>query len=1143
MGVVGYRRMRHALAAAVGAAFCVAAGAGSLSPELAQQFGRQKDADVIVILRDQLPGVQASHGAHSARHAALAAAQAPVVDVMQRGKAQKVRGFGTFNAIAANVTKDVAAQLAAHPAVQAVVLDKPIKAAPKRASLLGGVAADAAGAVSAAGAATSSGANASPDLCNTLEPEALQLMNAAYASTSVPQAQQVLDGAGRPVTGRGVKVAFIADGLDPTIPGFTRPDGSSVFFDYQVFNGDPAGTATAGAEAFGDASSIAAQDMPNGTPLTFDISKFVNASHPLPSPCNIRIRGVAPGASLAGLNVFSNLGYTTTSMFVQAIEYAVEQDDVDVINQSFGGTPYPDTENDPISLADAAAVRAGVTVVASTGDAGTAGTLGSPATDPWVISAGASTQFRFYRQTAYGALGITGGGTLSDNISSLSSGGFAIWTPRTVDVVAPGDLGWALCSTNVTLYNDCTDFNGKPSGIESFGGTSEAAPLTSAVAALVIQAYRSTHGGASPSPALVKSIIMSTATDLGAPAFEQGAGLVNALKAVNVALSIRDSNGSPRGHGDGVVASPSASEATDYPGTRLTRSFKVTNTGTSTAHLTPTLQVLGAALAGQTITVPLNPATDPTFVNTTGATRTYTKRTFVVPPGADHLDGTIAFQSPLGTAPLVYFSLVDPSGKQATYSIPQGAGSGYAHTDVVHPMAGTWTALIWTRPVGVAGSYTGPVQFTWSAERFSTYGSVSPSSLDLAAGASATLSASFAMPSTPGDVAAEVRFGNSGSSSSPNFPAIPVTLRSLVPVGPTGAAFGGTLTGGNGRPGAGPVQTFEFDVPAGLKDLGLSVAISDPGYLLEGELVDPQGMTLSLQPNIDAASGSTTGNLQMTRVRPQPGRWHFVFLQDFTSSGNQTSLPFSAKIAFNSVQVGAAALPSSTSVSLHAGKPVVVPVMVTNSTAVTQLIFADARLDAYGPVALPLAGENTNGTLLGSGYDYFVPPQANEVQFVAQASEPINMDAVFESGYGVGFAGSPDIFACNVNADTVVATLQAPEIPYGLWAAFPSVVGPFGSAGATDGSVSTAAIVNLKTFDASVTADSGNLWADLVLGTSTFKPLVLAPGQTGTVNVTITPSAAPGTVVTGTLSIDNFNGTVYTGDEIARLPYRYTVVP
>jgi hypothetical protein len=71
--------------------------------------------------------------------------------------------------------------------------------------------------------------------------------------------------------------------------------------DYQDFSGDPAGSFTLGGEAFGDASSIAAQDMPNGKPLNFDISKFVNAAHPLASPCNIRIRGMAPGASLVGL--------------------------------------------------------------------------------------------------------------------------------------------------------------------------------------------------------------------------------------------------------------------------------------------------------------------------------------------------------------------------------------------------------------------------------------------------------------------------------------------------------------------------------------------------------------------------------------------------------------------------------------------------------------------------------------------------------------------------------------------------------------------------------------------------------------------------------------------------------------------------
>ena len=68
-----------------------------------------------------------------------------------------------------------------------------------------------------------------------------------------------------------------------------------------------------------------------------------------------------------------------------------------------------------------------------------------------MISVGASTQFRSYAQTNYGAQPLAKG-YLSNNISSLSSGGFAQTGARTVDVVAPGDLGWALCSANVALY-------------------------------------------------------------------------------------------------------------------------------------------------------------------------------------------------------------------------------------------------------------------------------------------------------------------------------------------------------------------------------------------------------------------------------------------------------------------------------------------------------------------------------------------------------------------------------------------------------------------------------------------------------------------------------------------------------------------
>jgi len=1111
-------------------------GTATLSPATSARITR----DVIVILRDQRPDLPAVRGARVARATALAVAQVPIVSHLQASGATRIRGFALINAVAANVTAAEEELLAAHPLVQAVVPDVTVRLPRLRE-------ASSPQSSSRSNVAAAGGGPDSP-LCNTLEPEALQLTHTAFDDPSIPQAQRVRDGNGEFVTGKGVKVAFIADGLDITVSGFTRPDGTPVFFDYQDFVGDPAGTPTDGAEAFGDASSIAAQDDPNGTPLFFDLSTFVNAAHPLPSPCNIRIRGMAPGASLAGLKVFGPSGSAPNSVILQAIEYAVLQDDVDVINESFGGNPFPDNDNDPVSLADRAAVAAGVTVVASSGDSGYNGTMGSPSTASYVISAGASTQFRSYAQSGYGGAPFATGGWISDNLSALSSGGFSMTGPRTPDVLAPGDLGWALCSTNTTLYTGCTSYTSPPAPapIQDFGGTSESSPLTAGEAALVIQAYRSTHHGANPSPARVKQIIMSTATDLGAPPSEQGAGLINAYAAVNAALSIADENGDPRGRGSSLVNNPTSASIVDSPNAREELHFAITNTGSRGQHLTPTLETLGPPIAGQNLTLTLNPAVDPTFPNVTGSPRSYITQQFNVPPGAQHLDVAIAWQAPFFAAPTIaYVGLLDPSGRNAAYSLPQGFSSGYGHVDVVYPAAGTWTAIIFTRPPGVAGSYSGPVQFSWAAERYVSFGSVWPASLHLAPGETQYITAKFRMPAQPGDQGVAIRFAPSGEHGDYHS-EIPIALRTLIPIGHSGGSFSGTLTGGNGRPSTGPTQTYAFDVPPGVNNMSLALQIPDNLYTLEGLLIDPSGMQLSVEPNFDA-NGNPVFAMQLDRANPKPGRWRFILLVDYYTSGMEISIPFTAQIGFDTAQITATGLPNDPHIRLSAsGPPLVVPINITNNGGVTESYFVDARLEGLTTLALGTFPACLPATQLPNAcWGVYLPTQVRAAEFVAQSTAPITMDAYGNTGYIVGVTGAPDLTARSVGTNTVAASLSVPEVPWGEWGMSPALLGPFGPAGAPATTTTTSALVELKPFDTSVSSDYGDLWSDVTFGTSTYTTgLVLAPGANGTIHVTIAPTAAQvGTTVRGFLYIDTFNGVVVTGDEVYRIPYSYTVTP
>lgn len=1108
---------------------------------------------VVVLFKNQFADHPATRAGLPGRRTAIATDQKHVRDSLTVSKARDVRAYTALNAVSATVTASEAASLAVDPSVARVIKNVPLFHRPTSPtpSKGGKHASTATGLPGASG----SSANACPGPKDPplLEPESLQLLSVDSQDPRAKTARSL------GYDGSGVTVGIIADAPDLENADFIRPDGSQVITDYEDFTGyyanEGADAIHYGAEGFLDASSVAAQGR-----TVHDVSTFGALQRP--TPCRIRVEGVAPGASLVILDPFGATDSADLVPALQAIDYAVTIAHVDVLNESLGSLIWPDDSGalDAWDAADDAAVTAGVTVVVCSGDEGSSNTIDMQASNPSVIDVGGTTSFRAAVQTSAWGAPFAANGWLSDNIASLSSSGFTE-QGSTLSLVAPADLGWMVCTPNLSRYLSCQDTLGTASAVIVDGGTSMSAPLVSGVAALVIQAYAQAHGGSRPGPALVRQLLTSTADDIDAPAEQQGSGLVDAYRAVLAARTIPTSLAAKAHKPDGhTTVQPPAAPTPLLEGTTQFNSVgaagrvngfteELTNLGSQPVTVRASSRTLGRYTRVKTATVTLNDATSPKIEDWYGPPDdNYQKITFTVPAGSDRLETSIIWQGnryapwtdPGAGATVPDITLIDPRGRLANASAWKHDPANHHSVQVSDPLAGTWTAYVvgWS---GTVGGWQGAVQFEASVARYLPFGIVTPATLTIPAGATRPVTLAVATPSRPGDVAGSLVLATQGQPAQ----TVPVTVRTLIPTGH--ASFPATVTGSEGSPRGesyqGATSYYQVDVPRSTPALNVDVRLrDDPDDQFYVYLIDPSGQSQAFQSN-GVLAPDKDGNLTYTSslgagahtINPAPGRWTIVVEFEPAVSGKEFAEPYTVAVNQTPITVSAPGLPRGQ--TLRAGQTSTVNVRVTNTGAGPEAYFVDARLsattqysptlwniDQFGDLVFLLPSRSTAFTVTWSSLDGTTP---------LQAELDAGVDPEYASGAGV----------------TESVTAAGSPLTSGLWETSAYLIGPYHEP-ITPGSASLDAVVTTRAFDTSVFSPAtGDPW-QWAVGLDFDAPIgavVALPGQTVTIPVQITPNAPRGTVVTGTLDIDDESPVDLLGqfeptaNTVATVPYSYTV--
>lgn len=224
-----------------------------------------------------------------------------------------------------------------------------------------------------------------------------------------------------------------------------------------------------------------------------------------------KYKGPAYEASVVGVKVLDASGQGSVSDIIDGVQWCLQQKDaygIRILNLSLGGPASESYRSDPLCQALEKAWKAGLAVFVAAGNEGPgAGTIGTPAIHPVLITVGATDD----RNSISDA---------DDAVASFSSRGPTIDGLVKPDIVTPGVDIISLRSPGSTL-DKAYPQRRVDEQYFSLSGTSMATPISAGAAALLIQARPTV------TPDELKAALLAGARDLFNSPNEAGKGYFN----------------------------------------------------------------------------------------------------------------------------------------------------------------------------------------------------------------------------------------------------------------------------------------------------------------------------------------------------------------------------------------------------------------------------------------------------------------------------------------------------------------------------------------------------------------------------------------------------------------------------------------